>query len=204
MWCADVSGHVYTVPAGFWFRYEKKKYGTLFSERFLQRRDLRQFAPEYSPVSNVFILPGRFLQQPKKTDRCHSGYGPLLADLETKTLLLPNSGSRTRNKCELTHQFTFWNGDIHCAPIISCNAKGSYFLSQSRPAEIFHKKKPARQKCCISQTVIPWFLCLDEKNKLLILILSCLCILFLVCVLLFFYFHWDPLGGLGREPKLLW
>ena len=43
----------------------KKRYGTLFSERFLQRRDLRRFAPEYSPVSNVFILPGRFLQQPK-------------------------------------------------------------------------------------------------------------------------------------------
>ena len=36
---------------------------------------------------------------------------------------VPNSGSRTRNKCELTHQFTFWNGDIHCAPIFSCNAK---------------------------------------------------------------------------------
>ena len=58
-------------------------------------------------------------------------------------------------------------GVKRCAPIFSCNAKGSYFLSQSRPAEIFHKKKPARQKCCISQTVIPWFLCLDGKKNFL-------------------------------------
>ena len=45
----------------------------------------------------------------------------------TKTLL--NSGSGTRNKCELTHQFTFWNGDIHCLSFRAMQKEVTSFLN---------------------------------------------------------------------------
>ena len=47
----------------------------------------------------------------------------------TKTLLLPNSGSRTRNKRELTHQLTFWNGDIHCLSFSAMQKEVTSFLN---------------------------------------------------------------------------
>ena len=95
----------------------------------------------------------------------------------TKTLLLPNSGSTTINYYESTRQFTFWNGDIHCLSFRAMQKEGSYFLSQSRSAEIFHKRS-SRGKSVVFRK--PLFLCLDEKKKLSVLILSCLCFLFLV------------------------
>ena len=67
----------------------------------------------------------------------------------TKTLLLPSTESRTRNKCDMTHPFTFWNGDIHCLSFRAMHKEVTSFPS-SRPAEIFHRKKLATQKCCIS------------------------------------------------------
>ena len=67
----------------------------------------------------------------------------------TKTLLLPSTESRTRNKCDMTHPFTFWNGDIQCLSFRAMQKEVTSFPS-SRPAEIFHRKKLATQKCCIS------------------------------------------------------
>ena len=52
------------------------------------------------------------------------GFRPL-----QKTLLLPNSGGRTRNTCELTHQFTFCNGNIHCLSFRTMQKEVTSFLN---------------------------------------------------------------------------
>ena len=100
----------------------------------------------------------------------------------TKTLLLPNSGSTTINYYESTRQFTFWNGDIHCLSFRAMQKEGSYFLSQSRSAEIFHKRS-SRGKSVVFRK--PLFLCLDEKKKNFLFSFSAACVSCFLCFLTF-------------------
>ena len=108
----------------------------------------------------------------------HSRFGPLITNLDppTKTLLLPNSRSRTRNKCKL--MFTFWNG--HALPIFLCNVKGSYFLSQALGHLRFSTKRSPRGKSVVFckplflclETVIPLLKNLCSHSRLLVLLFS--------------------------------
>ena len=148
---------------------------------------------------------GRSAREKSATSWRHTPTPGVTADLDpfwriwtpSKTLL-PNSGSRTRNKCESTHQFHIleWR---HTLPIFSCNAKGSYFLSQSRPPEIFHKKKPARQVLYFANHYsFVWkllFFCLDEKTNFLFSF-SAACASCFLCL-----FFWLSLRPVRSESK---
>ena len=111
-----------------------------------------------------------------------SSLGPLLVDLgpPTKTLLLPNSRSRTKNKCELTHQFTFWNGDIHCLSFRAMQKEVTSFLNLGQLR--FSTKRSPRGKSVVFRK--PLFLCLETViplfrwKKTFVLILCCLCFVF--------------------------
>ena len=90
---------------------------------------------------NIWCHSRFFLPPPPPPPSPNSRYGLpslyLLVDFDpvsqiwtpTKTLLMI-SGSRTRNKCELTHQFTFGKyGDIHCLSFCAMQKEVTSFLN---------------------------------------------------------------------------